>query len=199
MLPIIDFCGLFDFFFKPKATLSTPVPDIPEPGPPAVESPPKPSAVLRVADDFRVNLADYAQTGERDAILAASGMGKSYLTGVLAEEETLESGGLVCVIDPEGEHHTLLERYAILLIGGEKGTLPLEEMRIEEYIQTMLGQGVSAVFDLSELDDEEEQKAFYSRIANALFLAEMREKGRFGSSPRRRTFLRPRQRAGSHP
>jgi hypothetical protein len=32
-------------------------------------------------------------------------MGKSYLTGVLMEE-TLENGGMLCIIDPEGEHFT---------------------------------------------------------------------------------------------
>ena len=56
---------------------------------------------LQVSKTFSVPLADFASTGERDAVLASSGMGKSYLTGVILEE-TLENGILVAIIDPDG-------------------------------------------------------------------------------------------------
>ncbi len=39
---------------------------------------------LHVSRFFNVSMDDYMATGERDAILASSGMGKSYLTGVIA-------------------------------------------------------------------------------------------------------------------
>ncbi len=125
---------------------------------------------LQVSKNFSVPLDAFATTGERDAILASSGMGKSYLTGVLLEE-TLENGCLVCVIDPEGEHFTLAARYPMLIIGGEHGTLPLEEDAIDLYIEAMLIGRLSAVFDLSEHLDDEQQHLF-ALIAESLFNAE---------------------------
>ncbi len=128
--------------------------------------------VLKVAPLFSVPLDDYKTTGERDAILASSGMGKSYLTGVLMEE-TLENNTLLCVIDPEGEHFTLAERYPMMIIGGEQGNLPLEEEAIDLYVDTMLKAGLSAVFDLSEYLDDEQQH-LYALIADKLFHAEQK-------------------------
>lgn len=125
---------------------------------------------LRVAPLFSVPLDDYKATGERDAILASSGMGKSYLCGVLMEE-TIENNSLLCVIDPEGEHFTLAERYPMLIIGGEQGNLPLEEDAIDLYIDAMLKLGMSAVFDLSDYIDHDQQH-LYGVIADALFNAE---------------------------
>ncbi len=129
---------------------------------------------LRVAPMFSVPLDDYKATGERDAILASSGMGKSYLTGVLMEE-TIENNSLLCVIDPEGEHFTLAERYPMMIIGGEQANLPLEEDAIELYVDAMLKTGISAVFDLSEYVDHEQQH-LYGLIADALFTAEQKYK-----------------------
>jgi 5-bromo-4-chloroindolyl phosphate hydrolysis protein len=130
------------------------------------------SRALVVSKTFQVDYADYAATGERDAILASSGMGKSYLTGVLMEE-TLENGGLLCVIDPEGEHFTLAERYPMLIIGGDHGNIPMEEDAVELVIDAMLSAGLSAVFDLSEFLDNEQQH-LYAVIADKLFNAEQK-------------------------
>src|ERR1044072_6531442 len=102
------------------------------------------SRALQVAKNFSVPLEAFATTGERDAILASSGMGKSYLTGVVLEE-TLEIGCLVCVIDPEGEHFTLAARYPMMIIGGEHGSLPMEEEAIDLYVEAMLQNRLSAV------------------------------------------------------
>lgn len=122
---------------------------------------------LKVSRFFNVSLEDYSATGERDAILASSGMGKSYLTGVIAEE-TLENGGLLCVIDPEGEYFTLAERYPILIVGGENAMVPLDEEAIDLYVQTMLEGNLSVIFDLSEHLDHEQQD-LYAQIAESLF------------------------------
>lgn len=130
-----------------------------------------PSArALQVSKSFSVPLEEWTTTGERDAILASSGMGKSYLTGVLMEE-TLENGGMLCIIDPEGEHFTLAERYPMIIVGGERGNLPLEEDAIDLYIDTMLQNGLSAIFDLSDYIDYEQQQ-LYGVIVDALFHAE---------------------------
>jgi len=119
---------------------------------------------------FEINLKDYEDSGERDAILASSGMGKSYLAGVLLEE-TLETGGLVCVIDPEGEWYTLADRYPLIVAGGDHATVTLEpsdEEKIEEVLRTVLTRGVSVVFDLSDMI-EGEQTETYAIIAEKLF------------------------------
>lgn len=130
-----------------------------------------PSArALQVSKSFSVPLEEWATTGERDAILASSGMGKSYLTGVLMEE-TLENGGMLCIIDPEGEHFTLAERYPMIIVGGERGNLPLEEDAVDLYMETMLQNGLSAIFDLSDYIDYEQQQ-LYGLIVDALFNAE---------------------------
>jgi Helicase HerA, central domain len=129
---------------------------------------------LHVGINTVVPYSDYASTGERDAILASSGMGKSYLTGVLMEE-TLENKGLLCVIDPEGEHFTLAERYPMLIIGGEHAHLPIDDDGIELYVETMLSGGISLVFDLSEFLDEE-QAQWYAKIAEAIFVAEQKHR-----------------------
>jgi hypothetical protein len=133
---------------------------------------PTTSRTLKVSKAFGVPLADYATTGERDAILASSGMGKSYLTGVLMEE-TLENAGVVCIIDPEGEHFTLAERYPMLIVGGDHGNVPLETDALEVYIETMLTTGLSIVFDLSEHIDADQQQ-LYAQIADTLFKLEQK-------------------------
>jgi DNA helicase HerA-like ATPase len=134
---------------------------------------PTPSArSLNVAKGFAVSQQEFAATGERDAILASSGMGKSYLTGVLMEE-TLENGGLLCVIDPEGEHFTLAEKWPMMIVGGEHGNLPLEEDALDLYVDAMLQHGFSAIFDLSEYLDTEQQQV-YCVIVDKIFQAEQK-------------------------
>lgn len=127
---------------------------------------------LHVGKGFEVPLAAWATTGERDAILASSGMGKSYLTGVIIEQ-TLENNGIVCIIDPEGEHFTLAERYPMMIIGGEHGNLPIEEDSLDIFIEAMLQHRLSIVFDLSEYLDQEQQH-LYGVIAEHLFNLEQK-------------------------
>lgn len=128
--------------------------------------------VLQVSKNFAVPLDDFASTGERDAILASSGMGKSYLTGVLLEE-TLENGTLVCIIDPEGEHFTLAERYPCLIIGGEHAHVPFDPGGVDLYIEAMISTGLSTIFDLSDYIDDE-QRDYYAIIADSLFRIEQK-------------------------
>lgn len=128
------------------------------------------SKSLQVGRNFSVPMDAFSATGERDAILASSGMGKSYLAGVIAEE-TLENGSLLCVIDPEGEYFTLAERYPILIVGGEQGMLPISEEAIDLYVEMMLEANVSLVFDLSDYIDTEQQQ-LYAKIADSIFSLE---------------------------
>ena len=130
------------------------------------------SRALQVSKTFSVPLVNFTATGERDAILASSGMGKSYLTGVLMEE-TLENGGLVCVIDPEGEHFTLAERYPCLIIGGEQAQVPFDPDAVDIYTEAMVSAGLSSIFDLSDYIDSEQQQ-YYALIADSLFKVEQK-------------------------
>lgn len=130
------------------------------------------SKALQVSKTFSVPLAEFAATGERDAILASSGMGKSYLTGVLLEE-TLENGGLVCIIDPEGEHFTLAERYPCMIVGGEHAHVPFDPDAVDLYTESMVSAGLSTIFDLSEYIDTEQQQ-HYAVIVDSLFRVEQK-------------------------
>jgi hypothetical protein len=128
--------------------------------------------LLNVADDFQIALDDWIESGDRDAILASSGMGKSYLAGVLMEE-LIESGTPVFIIDPEGENYTLAERYPLLIVGGEHSTVAinLDEASpeaIENVIKTVLTQGISVIFDLSNRTVKE-QRLLFTLIVSRLF------------------------------
>ncbi len=128
--------------------------------------------LLNVADDFQIALDDWAESGDRDAILASSGMGKSYLAGVLMEE-MIEAGVPVFIIDPEGENYTLAERYPMLIVGGEHQTVNvnLDDTKpeaIENVIKTVLSQGISIIFDLSNRTVKE-QRLLFTLIVGKLF------------------------------
>jgi DNA helicase HerA-like ATPase len=126
--------------------------------------------MMKVSKDFSINLEDYAKVGERDAILASSGMGKSYLTGVIAEE-TLQAKELLVVIDPQGEYYTLAEKYPILVIGGkgrEVERIPFDPASIPDYVKALLNQGASTIFDFSGLIGRQQLEA-YTGILTTLF------------------------------
>ncbi len=111
-------------------------------------------------------------SGIRDAIFAQSGMGKSYLTGVLLEQ-TLECDGLVYVVDPEGEYHTLKQRYPVLVVGGDESTIGLDLDTAEpsdflRLAETLLREGASVVLDLSDFDIQRQQEIFI-HAAGGLF------------------------------
>lgn len=123
---------------------------------------------------FEIDTADYTDDGHRDAVFAASGMGKSYLTGVLLEQ-MLDAGAVVFVLDPEGEYHTLSEHYPMLIIGGDKRNtkLDLDTVTPESFIQLstiVLKEGVSVVLDLSARPRPQQQTAFIYAV-DSLFSA----------------------------
>ena len=137
--------------------------------------------LLNVANDFQIALDDWTESGDRDAILASSGMGKSYLAGVLMEE-LIEAGVPVFIIDPEGENYTLAERYPLLIVGGEHRTVNLNlddatPEAIENVIQTVLSQGVSIIFDLSNRTVKE-QRLLFTLIVGRLFALQDRQEHR---------------------
>jgi hypothetical protein len=167
-LPEIPFP--FSRLFK-RQSVPAPQPErAPEPVEIQIEIPVK--HLLQVADDFTINPLDWLGSGDRDAIFASSGMGKSYLAGVLVEE-ILETGGLVVIIDPEGENYTLAEKYNLLIVGGDHATVGLNldtasREAIDEVLKTVLTNGISIIFDLSERTQKNQQELF-TMIGSSLF------------------------------
>lgn len=157
---------VFEFFPIPRHTKTIEI--VPLPDPPVLH---------RISSELALNPEDWASSGERDAVLAASGQGKSWLSGVLMEE-LLESGGQVFVIDPEGENHTLAARYPVLIMGGDHDSAQLSpdtatDAELAMAFDSMLENNVSAVFDLSSLRRQEQQETA-TRIMTTLFNAQER-------------------------
>lgn len=109
------------------------------------------SPSLTICDDLHLELADYARTGLRVGIWASSGRGKSFGVGVLCEE-LLAAGIPVVALDPEGELHTLRERFRVLVLGGDHADLPLPtgDHGVAIALARALDEGLGLVLDLSD-------------------------------------------------
>ncbi|AUX25565.1 hypothetical protein SOCEGT47_061130 [Sorangium cellulosum] len=109
------------------------------------------SPILSLCDGYQLDLSDYARTGLRVGIWASSGRGKSFGVGVLCEE-LLAAGVPVVAIDPEGELHTLRERFRVLVLGGAHADLPLPsgERAAALTLARVLDEGLGLVIDLSD-------------------------------------------------
>lgn len=106
---------------------------------------------LQLCDDLTLDLDAYARTGLRVGVWASSGRGKSFGVGVFCEE-LLAAGVPLVAIDPEGELHTLREGFRVLVIGGDRGDLPLPDAPelARAVLDRCFAHGVSLVIDLSE-------------------------------------------------
>ena len=71
------------------------------------------------AGDFAIN-ANLVATG-RTCVLGSSGSGKSYTVGVLCEE-LCKAGVPFAIVDTEGEHTGLKEKFEVIWVGEEKGS-----------------------------------------------------------------------------
>ena len=109
------------------------------------------SPSLSLCDDYDLNLSDYARAGLRVGIWASSGRGKSFGVGVFCEE-LLAANIPVLAIDPEGELHTLRERFRVLVLGGSHADLPLptDDKTRTLAIERVLSEGMGLVVDLSD-------------------------------------------------
>src|SRR5688572_2629008 len=89
------------------------------------------------------------------AILAQKGRGKSYTASVQAEE-LLRLGQQVVVIDPTGAWHGLRSSadgksagYPIVVLGGDRGDVPLETTAGEVIADAIATEHFSAIIDLT--------------------------------------------------
>ncbi len=91
-----------------------------------------------------VHLAPFALVNSNLGIFGASGSGKSWLAGLLAEE-LLKQGYQVCIIDPEGDYRALGVAPHSLLLGGPETRLP----SVADVVNFLECGCVSLVLDLS--------------------------------------------------
>ena len=93
--------------------------------------------------------------------VGATGVGKSYAAGLLAER-LIELDYSVCVVDPEGDHAPLGHLSKVLTVGGTSPLLSPED------IPPLFGQRLgSVVVDLSVID-EAAQRSYVSELLRAL-------------------------------
>jgi hypothetical protein len=97
------------------------------------------------------------------AILAASRHGKSYLTGVVAEE-IAGSAIPVSIFDPEGEYYTLGEHFPVIIVGHD---VPLVKEGALLYAELCLKYRYNLIFDFSSLDTDIDVQEMYTPIGNA--------------------------------
>jgi hypothetical protein len=96
------------------------------------------------------------------AIIARRRRGKSYTASVIAEE-MLEHHQQIGVIDPTGAWYGLKSSadgksagYPIVVFGGDHQDAPLEWRAGRQMAQAFIAQGFSAIFDISNMDTEEQ-------------------------------------------
>lgn len=109
-----------------------------------------------------VHLDPFALVNSNLGIFGASGSGKSWLAGLLAEE-LLKQGYQVCVIDPEGDYRALGAGPHTLLIGGTEAQLP----SVVDVVNFFESSCVSLVLDLS-IGDGLERAAYILELLRAL-------------------------------
>lgn len=113
-------------------------------------------------DGTPVHLDPFALVDGNLGIVGASGAGKSWLAGLLAEG-LIKQGYQVCIIDPEGDYRGLRAFPHSIVLGGPKTQLPpvVDVVTISEY------SNVNLVLDLSVYAVAERQ-AFVAELLRAL-------------------------------
>lgn len=88
------------------------------------------------------------------AVLANRGAGKTYFASVLTEE-LLSAGQQVIILDPVGVLWGLKSGYSIAVFGGDHADVPLQPHSGEALAKAVVEHGFSAIFDLSEMGNQE--------------------------------------------
>ena len=109
-------------------------------------------------EDMRVK-----NQGLRIAIIGESGSGKSWAISIIAEQ-AIQQGLQVIFVDPHGEYWTFAEKFDVVIIGGEKGDLILNEECMDIYGE-IAKQGKNVDFNLREFMDDE---IAYGRIVEKI-------------------------------
>ena len=99
-------------------------------------------------------------SGVNIEIFGASGTGKSFMAGLIAEQ-LISLRYIVCVIDLEGDHVPLADVYGVMPLGGRRA-LPAPAEAAE-----LLADGVSVVVDLS-MHSEDRKREYAAALLDAL-------------------------------
>ncbi len=125
----------------------------------------------RRTDGAKLKLKPTAFTAENIGIFGASGSGKSWLSGLIAEK-LLHLEYQICIIDPEGDYRGLKAFSNTLLLGGADGPPPhgSEVSVLLEY------SNLSLVLDLSLYDHAEKRKYVSELLGTLSYLRARRGK-----------------------
>lgn len=95
----------------------------------------------------------FKSEGIRIGFYSAPGTRKSYTVAACVVEPFLDAGGTVVIFEPRSEWHTLKQRYGIVVVGGPFQDIPLAVKHAKIYAEAIVLQGISMVFDFSEIDE----------------------------------------------
>lgn len=113
-------------------------------------------SLLRLDVDNKVNIQSEALIGVSAAILGITGSGKSNTAAVLIEE-SLTNGLPMTIVDIEGEHWGLKERFEILVAGrGEHVDVEVGLEKAEQLVELSVRQRLSVILDLGEFSLDEQ-------------------------------------------
>lgn len=120
---------------------------------------------FKISEELEIDTEDVRvkNQGLRIAVIGESGSGKSWAISVIAEQ-AIRQGLQVIFVDPHGEYWTFAEKFDVVIIGGEKGDLILNEECMDIYGE-VVRQGKSVDFNLRELVDDE---IAYGRMAERI-------------------------------
>jgi hypothetical protein len=120
---------------------------------------------FKIAEELEIDTEDVRvkNQGLRIAIIGESGSGKSWAISIIAEQ-AIQQGLQVIFVDPHGEYWTFAEKFDVVIIGGEKGDLVLNEECMDIYGE-IAKQGKNIDFNLREFMDDE---IAYGRIVEKI-------------------------------
>jgi len=129
---------------------------------------------LRLSENYVIDTDDYRKEGLRIGVLAASGAGKSNAAADIVED-VLDQKGQTIIIEPISEWHTLKAHYNnVVTVGGEFQDLPLELDFAKEYVHSSLESGINLVVNISDLEEEADQRKFVSDFLWNLYRTEQK-------------------------
>lgn len=119
----------------------------------------------------QVSLALADITGKHIAILGKTGSGKTN-TGYVWTEEELRLGGLLTIIDPEGDYFHLKNEFQVLIIGcprrGNAVDLELDRASVGDVAPVLVAHNISVITDLSGFNLDQKD-AFVAEYLEALW------------------------------
>jgi hypothetical protein len=137
---------------------------------------------IEIADGLIMDASEAAT--QTLAPISAKGGGKSYLAGKFVEG-LYDAGAPFVVLDPIGNWSALTlakdgksPGLSLVVIGGERGDVPLDEESAEAVGHLLVTQGMSAVVDLSELS-KTRRKVYVAGFCEALYRAARKKRAPF--------------------